>query len=100
MRGAVQPALHSVPRYDAAGEVSDMAKAAGRTPISTDARPDEIHTETVVGGTRARATVQQLHAMHKVRLDEEQGSLTGEPIMDLTDEQLRYLLALDYREDC
>jgi mRNA-degrading endonuclease toxin of MazEF toxin-antitoxin module len=39
--------------------------------------------------------VEQVQAIDKARLRDRVGSLAGDPIMDLIDEQLRYLLALD-----
>jgi len=65
-------------------------------PFSSGARPDDIHPETTIGGTRTRAMVEQVQAIDKARLREKLGSLAGEAVMDLIDEQLRYLLALDY----
>ncbi|MHB0868427.1 MAG: type II toxin-antitoxin system PemK/MazF family toxin [Chloroflexota bacterium] len=64
-------------------------------PFSTGARPDEIHPETTINGIRTRAMVEQLQAIDKTRLKDRLGSLAGHAIMDLIDEQLRYLLALD-----
>lgn len=39
--------------------------------------------------------VEQVQAVDKAKLREKLGSLAGETIMDLIDQQLRYLLALD-----
>lgn len=64
-------------------------------PFSSSARPDDIHPETTIAGTRTRAMVEQVQAVDKAKLREKLGSLAGETIMDLIDQQLRYLLALD-----
>lgn len=65
-------------------------------PFSTGARSDDIHPEATIGGTRTRAMVEQVQAIDRARLREKQGSLAGETVMELIDEQLRYLLALDF----
>lgn len=65
-------------------------------PFSSGARPDEIHPEVTINGTRTRAMVEQVQAIDKVKLKDRLGSLAGETVMALIDEQLRYLLALDF----
>ncbi len=65
-------------------------------PFSSGARADDIHPETTISGTRTCAMVEQVQSIDKSRLKEKIGSLAGDAVMDLIDEQLRYLLALDY----
>lgn len=65
-------------------------------PFSSGARSDDIHPVVTINGTRTRAMVEQVQAVDKTRLRDRLGSLAGETVMELIDEQLRYLLALDY----
>lgn len=65
-------------------------------PFSSGARPDEIHPETTINGARTRAKVDQVQAIDKTKLKDKVGSMAGATVMALIDEQLRYLLALDY----
>ena len=65
-------------------------------PFSSGARQDEIHPEATINGIRTRAMVEQVQAIDKTKLRDKVGSMAGKTVMALIDEQLRYLLALDY----
>ncbi len=65
-------------------------------PLSSSAQSSEMHPEFVFRGSRTRALVEQVTALDKRYLREKIDTIAGSSAMDFIDEQLRYLLALDY----
>ncbi|MCL4535701.1 MAG: type II toxin-antitoxin system PemK/MazF family toxin [Bacteroidetes bacterium] len=65
-------------------------------PLSSSAQPSATHPELHFRGARTRALVEQVTALDKRHLREKVDNLSGTGAMEIIDEQLRYLLALDY----
>lgn len=65
-------------------------------PLSSGAQESEMHPEFPFQGARTRALVEQVTALDKRYLREKVGSLAGTATMDVVEERLRYLLALDH----
>jgi mRNA interferase MazF len=65
-------------------------------PLSSSTQPSATHPELRFRGARTRALVEQVTALDKRYLRERVDNLSGTAAMDAIDEQLRYLLALDY----